>query len=1046
MESGEEVMGGDEERIYVSVRLRPLNQKEILRNDVSDWECVNDKTIVYKNVGLSASERSMYPAAYTFDRVFRSDCSTREVYEKGAKDVAISVVHGMNSSVFAYGQTSSGKTYTMTGITEYAISDVYEHIQKHPEREFVLKFSAMEIYNESVRDLLSVDSYPLRLLDDPERGTIVEKLTEEIVKDRNHVIHLLSICEAQRRSGETSLNEMSSRSHQIIRLTIESASRELVGRDNTSTLTASVNFVDLAGSERASQSLSAGTRLKEGCHINRSLLTLGTVIRKLSKTRSGHIPYRDSKLTRILQTSLSGNAKTAIICTMSPARSHVEQSRNTLLFASCAKEVTTNARVNVVMSDKALVKYLQRELARLQSELRSPQSTFSSSDYSAILREKDRQIEKLEEEINDFILQRDIAQSQVKDLLRMLGDDTNSTTQVGFGGYPHLRVHKSPENELHASFLPDPHSLDVVTQTCSNGHSRTSSLDHIVKVPYFDERFTHSNSSPRLLTSNSSERYSYHGWEDIERQSNGSASEDLCREVRCIETQESSEKGTIEINSSFPEIEVHEGGDGQNLVTPSSTTLEEDNIFKSIPTKNDDEKTVLSSKREQEKESSRKKERENSPHRLLDVPSLENPSYSTSELIEDTSSATRSFKLIKSRSCKASISDSGSPWLKTIDFSENVSFFGSERESVGIERKASPLSFKLNAENLSRKDSRSSPRNALDIEIDCPDAKFPTGKDVVSSMNGMKNIKTIDFSENVSFFGSERESVGIERKASPLSFKLNAENLSRKDSRSSPRNALDIEIDCPDAKFPTGKDVVSSMNGMKNINEVSMEHVFVKNQRQSKEIEPEIDESPKKNVKDVGLDPMEDEPKDHSNWPAEFKRLQQEIIELWHVCNVSLVHRTYFFMLFQGDPSDAIYLEVEMRRMKFLKQKFSQGDRTTVNGKRLTLTASEKALRDERRMLSQRMVKKLSEQERESLFLKWGIGLNTKLRRLQLAHRLWTRTDDMDHISDSAFLVAKLVGTVEPGQTHNKEMFGLNFTPRYSTRTYSLKRGLISFL
>ncbi|KAL6576089.1 hypothetical protein OROHE_000560 [Orobanche hederae] len=952
MESGEEVMGGDEERIYVSVRLRPLNQKEILRNDVSDWECVNNKTIVYKNVGLSASERSMYPAAYTFDRVFRSDCSTREVYEKGAKDVAISVVHGMNSSVFAYGQTSSGKTYTMTGITEYAISDVYEHIQKHPEREFVLKFSAMEIYNESVRDLLSVDSYQLRLLDDPERGTIVEKLTEEILKDRNHVIHLLSICEAQRRSGETSLNEMSSRSHQIIRLTIESASRELVGRDNTSTLTASVNFVDLE-----------------------------------LKTRSGHIPYRDSKLTRILQTSLSGNAKTAIICTMSPARSHVEQSRNTLLFASCAKEVTTSARVNVVMSDKALVKYLQRELARLQSELRSPQSTFSPSDYSAIMREKDRQIEKLEEEINDLILQRDIAQSQVKDLLRMLGDDTNSTTQVGFGSYPHLRVHKSPENELHASFLPDPHSLDVVTQTCSNGHSRTSSLDHIVKVPYFDERFTHSNSSPRLLTSNSSERYSYHGWEDIERQSNGSASEDLCREVRCIETQESREKGTIKINSSFPEIEVYEGGDGQNLVTRSSTTLEEDKIFKSIPTKNDDEKMVLSSKREQEKESSCKKEGENSPRRLLDVPSLENPSYSTSELVKDTSSATRSFKLIKSRSCKASIADSGSSWLNTIDFSENVSFFGSERESVGIERKASPLSFKLNAENLSRKDSRSSPRNALDIEIDCPDAKFPTGKDFVSSMNGMKNI-----------------------------------------------------------------------------NEVSMEHVFVKNQRQSKEIESEIHESPKKNVKDVGLDPMEDEPKDHSNWPAEFKRLQQEIIELWHVCNVSLVHRTYFFMLFQGDPSDAIYLEVEMRRMKFLKQKFSQGDRTTVNGKRLTLTASfgtkianyeannanasiiEKALRDERRMLSQRMVKKLSEQERESLFLKWGIGLNTKLRRLQLAHRLWIRTDDMDHISDSAFLVAKLVGTVEPGQTHNKEMFGLNFTPRYSTRMYSLKRGLISFL
>lgn len=97
-------------------------------------------------------------------------------------------------------------------------------------------------------------------------------------------------------------------------------------------------------------------------------------------------------------------------------------------------------------------------------------------------------------------------------------------------------------------------------------------------------------------------------------------------------------------------------------------------------------------------------------------------------------------------------------------------------------------------------------------------------------------------------------------------------------------------------------------------------------------------------------------------------------------------------------------------------------------------------------MLRQRMMRKLSEQERESLFLKWGIGLNTKLRRLQLANRLWTKTDDMDHISDSAFLVAKLVGSVEPGKIHDKEMFGLNFTPRCAMRTYSLKRSLISLL
>ncbi|KAM2099710.1 hypothetical protein ACFX1T_026955 [Malus domestica] len=206
------------------------------------------------------------------------------------------------------------------------------------------------------------------------------------------------------------------------------------------------NFVDLAGSERASQTLSAGARLKEGCHINRSLLTLGTVIRKLSKGRSGHVPYRDSKLTRILQSSLGGNARTAIICTMSPAHSHVEQSRNTLLFASCAKEVTTSAQVNVVMSDKALVKHLQKELTRLENELRGSGHKIVSADSSTILREKDLQIEKLKKEVSELTQQRDLAQSQVKDLVRVLGDDKPSDDLERY--YPKLRGQVSWDFEM----------------------------------------------------------------------------------------------------------------------------------------------------------------------------------------------------------------------------------------------------------------------------------------------------------------------------------------------------------------------------------------------------------------------------------------------------------------------------------------------------------------------------------------------------------------------------------------------------------------------
>jgi centromeric protein E len=163
---------------------------------------------------------------------------------------------------------------------------------QHEDRAFVVKFSAIEIYNEAIRDLLSPDSTPLRLRDDPEKGAAVEKATEETLRDWNHLKELISVCEAQRKIGETSLNERSSRSHQIIKLTVESSAREFLGKENSTTLMASVNFIDLAGSERASQALSAGARLKEGCHINRSLLTLGTVIRKL---RCGSDTLADTK-------------------------------------------------------------------------------------------------------------------------------------------------------------------------------------------------------------------------------------------------------------------------------------------------------------------------------------------------------------------------------------------------------------------------------------------------------------------------------------------------------------------------------------------------------------------------------------------------------------------------------------------------------------------------------------------------------------------------------------------------------------------------------
>ncbi|KAI7735585.1 hypothetical protein M8C21_030748 [Ambrosia artemisiifolia] len=411
-----------EEKILVTVRLRPLTPRELANYDLFAWDCTDHNTLSSTNLN---HDRHSSSSSYTFDRVFDPCCPNRSVYEQGARDVALSAIKGINATIFAYGQTNSGKTYTMKGIADHCINDIYDHINNNATAsKFVLKFSAIEIYNETVVDLLNRDSGPLRLLDDPEKGTVVEKLTEEVIKNSQHLRCLIATCEDQRQVGETSLNDRSSRSHQIIRLTIESSFHDESGC--VKSLLASLSLVDLAGSERASQTNTAGARFKEGSHINRSLLTLTNVIRKLSGgKKSGHIPYRDSKLTRILQSSLGGNARTAIICTMSPALSHVDQSRNTLAFASSAKEVTNTAQVNMVVADKQLVKHLQKEVSRLKAELLSPEPP-SSECLKSLLLEKEQKIQQMEREMDELKRERDLAQSQLEVVKKLQDDDRPS--------------------------------------------------------------------------------------------------------------------------------------------------------------------------------------------------------------------------------------------------------------------------------------------------------------------------------------------------------------------------------------------------------------------------------------------------------------------------------------------------------------------------------------------------------------------------------------------------------------------------------------------
>ncbi|KHN00495.1 Kinesin-related protein 11 [Glycine soja] len=897
---------------------------------------------MYRN-NLSATERSLYPTAYTFDRVFRNDSPTKQVYEEAAKEVALSVLSGINSSIFAYGQTSSGKTYTMSGITDFAIADIFNYIEKRTEREFVLKFSALEIYNESVRDLLSVDSTPLRLLDDPEKGTVVERLTEETLRDWNHFQELISFCEAQRQIGETALNEVSSRSHQILRLTIESSAREFLGNDKMSSLSASVNFVDLAGSERASQTNSAGTRLKEGCHINRSLLTLGTVIRKLSKGRNGHVPFRDSKLTRILQSSLAGNAKTAIICTMSPARSHVEQTRNTLLFASCAKEVTTNAKVNVVVSDKLLVKQLQKELARLESELKNSGPTRLKFDSAALLKEKDLQIEMLKKEVMDVSMQRDLAQSQIKDMLQVLGDDGSSTELVSVldssgHQYPKLRVRGSFDFENQTAERQNLSSFDCVESVrsfdasqYSDGHS-LSSDENYFQLPDLEKNLPVRISSPALsIVSHDAAK------NDLDQKSVEDNLGDRCREIRCIESDDLNSNTHTFSTASSPAV--------SGLTDVDNTDKENLDLCSSV-LKNNKEVAdlVLPSLFLQE-------------HFVL--PSSEKISPG---LTQSSASSSKTTKLTRSRSCKASLMRyPSSDWFDQEEMIQNAPPIGSEKDFTrrpeGLQRKTCTHHSNANAKRLSWAGYANSLGRASDVQ----------------------NMKS------------------------------SIDNGSYKD------NSL------PQGR--NGKNDLESSNLQGNPEPVILLSCFAW-QVQETGMESKINT---KKFKDVGLDPLQSEEEKQLEWPSEFKRLQKEIIELWNACNVSLVHRTYFFLLFKGDPSDSIYMEVERRRLFYLKQNFDHGNQTVEDG--LTPESSKRHLRGERQMLSRQMQKKLSRSERESLYIKWGIRLSSKNRRLHLAHCLWSETEDLEHIRESATIVAKLVGSVEPDQAF-KEMFVLNFAPR----------------
>ncbi|XP_028460934.1 centromere-associated protein E isoform X2 [Perca flavescens] len=405
----------EESAVKVCVRVRPLIEREE-KAATENAEPVQlfwktDKKSIYQ------SDNGNSTKSFGFDRVFTSDETTNQLYQEIAKPLVVSSVEGYNGTIFAYGQTSSGKTFTMMGssrnpgVIPLAVEDVFQTITKFPNKEFLLRVSYMEIYNETVSDLL-VDSSkrkPLEVRETINKNIFVSDLTEELVTSSAQALAWIRKGEKNRHYEKTSMNQRSSRSHAIFRMILESREKsDPASGENAegAILVSNLNLVDLAGSERASQTGAEGARFKEGCNINRSLFVLGQVIKKLTdESQKGFTNYRDSKLTRILQNSLGGNAKTVIICTITPAT--LDETLSTLQFASTAKKMKNDPYVTEVSDDGALLKRYRNEIVDLKRRLHEVSSGTQTTAtekkvLSQMLQEKDQLQREQEDRIRNL--------------------------------------------------------------------------------------------------------------------------------------------------------------------------------------------------------------------------------------------------------------------------------------------------------------------------------------------------------------------------------------------------------------------------------------------------------------------------------------------------------------------------------------------------------------------------------------------------------------------------------------------------------------------
>ncbi|OOF93746.1 hypothetical protein ASPCADRAFT_398139 [Aspergillus carbonarius ITEM 5010] len=472
--------------VIVSVRVRPdANGGEITK--AAEWMVDGRQGVISYN-GREGGD-------YSYDNVFPPHEHNAKVYDAAAKRLVRRVMEGYHGTVFAYGMTGTGKTFSMQGtatspgVIPLAITDIFSFIRETPHREFLLRVSYLEIYNEKIHDLLSasVSGGPtsqqeeIKLREDSKRGVYATPLKEEIVQSPTQLLRVIARGDHARRTGSTQFNSRSSRSHAVVQIVVESRERVPTGasQDRRSGLVpggvrvSTLSLIDLAGSERAADDKERRT---EGAHINKSLLTLGTIISKLSEARDRasnptdkegkHLPYRDSKLTRLLQPALSGNSLVSILCTVQlggTAKSHSGETLNTLKFAARAKNsiVSHAKRAEEAFGSgggdagsRVLLERYRMEILTLRNQLESQTKAQAEKE----LRLEEQQLEKEaqvrhEEQMLEMQLARTALKERIEHLNRLIlcSKSTGVNTQGNLSALGRLSRMSTGSRSLRSS-------------------------------------------------------------------------------------------------------------------------------------------------------------------------------------------------------------------------------------------------------------------------------------------------------------------------------------------------------------------------------------------------------------------------------------------------------------------------------------------------------------------------------------------------------------------------------------------------------------------